>query len=337
MSTRHVAGILTVAGRSVRVESMDVQQTATKGADTLHASLSLYDNRWLASLAGEDVSLVGAVEAGSGSGELFIGTADVIDPDFTRGTIKISGRDKTKGPIGKKSIEDFRNKTPAEIVREIAGRHGLAAVIEGTASDFAGKQQQKEDFVHLTHHISDWTLVQHLADREGLVAFVQKNNLFFVEIDSALFGGVDVVFVPPTPDGHATGNEIELSCSRNLEAGRPCKCTVRSWNVKKKQAFEGRAQVGGNGAIRELEYSHPQLSQQQAQKIADKRLREVKRQEMCCRATMPGKASVHPPMKLNLSGTRTTFDQTYFIDNAHHQIGRGYRMSLTAKNSLGGN
>lgn len=335
MSVRKVSGILIVDGRSVRVEQMEVHQSATKQADTLNATIPLYANLWLASVGGEP-SIVGAVEAGSGSGELFIGTADNIEPDFTRGTIKLSARDKSKGPIGKKSIEDFRNKTPAEIVQEIAGRHGLAAVIEGAATGFAGRKQQKEDFVHLTHHISEWTLVQHLADREGLVAFVQKNKLFFVEIDSALFGGVNVVFVPPTRRSHALGNEIDLSCSRNLEAGKRCKCKVRSWNVKKKQAIEGTAEAGSGEGERELEYSHPQLEEDQARRIAEKRVREVTRQEMCCRVTMPGQASVSPPMKLNLSGTGTIFDQTYFIDNAHHRVGNGYRMSLTAKNSLGG-
>ncbi len=335
MSVRQLAGIVSIGGSTFRVVSMDVNQTANKSADTMHAEVAISSNPGAAAMASgaANIPVEATVEAGADGGLLFTGTADDITIDFDRMLLKVSARDKTKGPIGKKSIEDFRNKTPSEIVSEIAGRHGLAALIEGGGSMMAGKKQQKEDFVHLTHHISDWTLIQHLADREGKVAFVRKNQLYFVQIDSGMFGAFAVHFVPPTPGRHAQSNVLQLSCSRNIEAGEPTEVSVKSWNVKKAQRYEGKA----GGGQRKFEYSHPQLDQDQAQNIADKRHREAVRHEMTCNVTVPGKASVQPPMKLNLSGTGTAFDQMYFIDTINHRVGgNGYTMSITAKNSAGG-
>jgi phage protein D len=345
MSVRHLAGTCSIGGASFRVQSMDVNQTANKSADTMHAEVALSSPGAKALIGASDLTLEASIEAGSDSGLLFTGTVDNITADFDRMTLKVSGRDKTKGPIGKKSIEDFRNKTPIEIVREVAGRHGLSVLTEGAGSMMAGKKQQKEDFVHLTHHISDWTLIQHLADREGKVAFVRKDQLYFVPIDSGMFGAFKVVFVPPTPGRHAVSNVLQLSCSRNMEAGQPTEVTVRSWNTKKAEAYEGKSRgnnQANNGSIsgggeRKLEYSHPQLDQDQAQNIADKRHREAVRHEMSCNVTMPGKASVQPPMKLNLSGTGTAFDQTYYIDTVAHRVaGGGYTMAIAAKNTKGG-
>ncbi len=345
MSVRHVAGIVSINGLPCRVVSMDVNQTANKSADTMHAEVSLSANPGAAALAGAGGSLTASVEAGEGSGLLFTGSVDNVTIDFDRMLLKVSGRDKTKGPIGKKSIEDFRNKTPTEIIREVAGRHGLSLVVEGAGSAMAGKKQQKEDFVHMTHHISDWTLIQHLADREGKVAFVRKNQLYLVSIDSGMFGAFAVHFERPTSGSHARSNVLQLSCTRNVEAGQPTEVTVRSWNTKKAEAYEGKsrsANQANNGSIdgggeRRMEYSHPQLDQDQAQNIADKRHREAVRHEMNCNVTVPGKASVQPPMKLSLTGTGTVFDQTYYIDTVNHRVSNGgYTMSIAAKNSRGG-
>lgn len=337
MSVRQLAGICTIDGVPCHVLSMDVQQSATKECSTLHAEIAIDEHRGVAALASAapDVAVTGEVEASFGSGHLFTGTADHISVDFDRRIMKVQARDKTKGMIEKKTTEDFRNLPASAIVSKIYGRHGLAPVVDGTA-DMAGKQQQKEDYVHLTHHESEWTLIQHLADREGKVAFVQKNAGYFVEIDSAAFGALAVVYAPPTPGGHADGNCLRLSCSRNFEAGKRSKCTVRSWNVKKKKAFTGEDQGGSGGALKNYEYSHPQLNQGQCEKIAKKRLREILRHEMTIEVEMVGNAKVAPPMRLSLSGTQTAFDQTYFVDRVHHRIGRGYVMCITGRNKKGG-
>ncbi len=337
MSVRQLKGICIIDGRACIVLSMEVDQSSTKQADTLHAEIAIDANPGVAALASAapDLIVTGSVEAAQGSGLLFVGTSDNITIDFTRRILKVSARDKTKGPIGKTTTEDFRNRTPSEIVAEIAGRHGLAPVIDGI-SDMAGRQQSKEDYVHLTHHISEWSLVQHLADREGKVAFVRENKLYFVEIDAAIFGSISVVYKPPSPSGHATSNVIELTCYRNFEAGKKKKLSVRSWNVKKKRAFVGTDAGGSGGSMTEFDYSHPQLNQQQCDKIAKKRLREILRQEMNVEATLVGSAALAPPKMLHLSGTQTAFDQTYFIERAQHRIGKGYTTRVTSKNSKGG-
>jgi Phage tail baseplate hub (GPD) len=371
MSVRQLTGIVTIGGLPCPVLSLDVDQTATSSADTMNAELSMAGVPGIEQIVASapEIDVSAAVKAGADSGVLFTGTVDNISCDFDRRTVSISARDKTKGMAGKKSTEDFRNKTASQIVSEIAGRHGLSPAMDTTA-DMAGKKFNV-DHVLLTNHVSEWTVVQHLADREGKVAFVQQDKLYFKELDDESFGLVTVIYVPPTDLNHAASNVLRLTGSRNMEAGKPSECHVRSWNVKKKKAYHGQDEGGGGGggggafdggrnsqglggaggivggdrigggsgggAKNVYEYSHPQLDQSQCDKMAKKRLRESRRQEMTIELEMVGSASVRPPKRLSLTGTLTAFDQLYFIDSVRHRIDEGgYTMSITAKNTKGG-
>lgn len=181
---RAIIGILQVTGVPCFVKSMQVSQSTQQNSDTLNAVLAL-DGQPLPAdfwLTAGEIEL----EAYVSGGLLFTGSADNVRIDFEQRLVHVSGRDKSKGPIEKKSTETFKNKTSSDIVREIAGRHGLKPVIDST-QDKAGKRQHI-DHARITSEISEWTLIQQLADKEGKVAFVQKNELHFKDLDDESLG-----------------------------------------------------------------------------------------------------------------------------------------------------
>lgn len=335
-SVRQLSAFLVANGSPWPVVSVDVDQTTTQGSDTFHATLAVNALGLAYWADANEVQCEVVVNAGADGGQLFTGSADSIDISFDTMTVKVSGRDKSKGPIETKSNEGFRNKTSSQIVSEVAGRHGLKPVIKSTSAK-AGKKF-KADWVALTDNVSEWTLVQHLADREGMVAFVQKNELHFQPLDDDSMGDVPAVFVPPTPAGHARGNVLKLAGSHNLQLAKKTSVKVHSWDTDQKEVVEGKKELGGSASGENAYvYRHAHLEKGQAKQIAEKRLREHTRHEMTVNLTMVGRASIAPRKRLLLSGTGTAFDQTYYIDNVRHSIsGNGYVCDITAKNTKGG-
>ena len=335
-SVRKLGCILTANGRPFKVKECEVNQTSTQGSDTFHATIACdaASLKFFSDADEIDVSI--EVIAAGDSGLLFVGSADSCETDFDHMLVELSGRDKSKGPIETKSNESFKNKTSSQIVEEIAGRHGLKPVIKAT-SPKAGKQF-KADWVALSDNVSEWTVVQHLADREGMVAFIQDNELHFQPLDDDDVGDIDVRYVPPSPAFHAIGdNVIHLKGRHNLQLAKKTKVKVHSWDSKQKKVIEAtKEHSGGGSGLNDYVYRHAHLKKGQADQIAEKRLREHTRHELTIDLDMPGSAKIKPRKRLNLSGTGTCYDQAFYIDHANHRIGDGYRCHVTAKNTKGG-
>ena len=337
---RHIQAVLEADGVPCPLLTFDVTLTRAQNSDSFAASLSMtacppgrQEAFWAAT---GEIDIAIKVSAGLGLQTIFEGLLDAVDCDFAARTVRLRGRDKSKRPIENKRNESWKNRTASEIVSQIASEHGLQPVID-SLSDRYGKIYEI-DYVAISDQLSDWTLLQHIADREGKVVYVRGGKLYFKEIDDATFGAFMVRYTPPTPASHASGNFIQLACTRNVQAGKTTEVKVKSWNSKKKKALEAtrRREGTGPGSNKHL-YRHEGLTQEQVDKMADKRLREATRHEMQVRVDMPGEPHVNPEMRLILTGTGTAFDQTYFIDSVRHAGGEhGYRMSIVAKNSKGG-
>ena len=329
-NVRHISLVVKVAGSSCLCKSLDVCLTTQQNSDTLNATLAMQGQP----LAVDFWATCGEVDVeGIFDGvTVFIGSLDTVDLDYDGQEIKLSARDKSKGPIEAKSTESFKNKTATGIVSEIAGRHGLTPVLDATG-DKAGKTQQI-DWVKNVDQISEWTLVQHLADREGKVAYVTKNELHFKDLDDDSLGTITVTYGAPSPAHHALGNFLSCKIARNLQAGRPTEVSVHSWHTKKKEALHEKDAVGGDGPKIEHHYEHAGLERGQARKMAKKRCREITRHELTVDCQMVGDPAANPRMKLVLVGFGA-LSQSYFIDKVHHQgsSGHGYVMDITARNT----
>lgn len=342
---RHIVGILAVNGAPCIVKHMNVSQSVQQDSDTVNATLAM-DGQALPMSFWEtagDIQIEAYVLSGiiplanfaSQGGLLFTGTADHIFLDYEERLIKVSGRDKSKGPIEAKSTESWKNKTASEIVTDIAKRHGLKPVIDATA-DKAGKIQDL-DWAHISDEVSEWTVVQQLADREGKIAYVHKNELHFKDLDDDSMGAYTITYTPPNPLFHATGtNHTRVTITRNLEAARPTNVGVSSWHSKDKTAYKTKQSLGGKGKVRDYDFDHAGMRQSHIDKIAKKRLRECTRHELTVDFDAPGRSEVSPRMRLVLAGYGE-LSQSYFIDKLTHNIGgQGYAMSGTARNTSKG-
>ncbi len=247
---RRIYGQVTVDGAVMRCVSLDVEQTSTGSADKMHAVLALTATPGLAfwaDLAGTkpEVTAAVVVSGGAAAGSLlFEGELDSIHISADQTEVKISARDKSQRPIQSKGTRAHKNKTARDIVGEIAGRHGLTPVFGSSVPASKAGKIYNLDWAKLDDQHSDWTVIRHLADREGMVAYVQKGKLHFEELDAGTQGSFAVRYVPPTPASMAQSNNVaKLSFDINLEAGKSHKVGVHSHHSKTKKSIKGEAQV----------------------------------------------------------------------------------------------
>lgn len=311
----------------------DVLQNSLASSDTGHGRIPM-------TLAHPDEFLKGgAFSIVVNGASLIEGTITQVECDFVARTINVQGKDKTAGLLKKLSIEKFQNQKGAEVAKEIAGRHGLS-LTGGGGSLNAGKLFQT-DWTALFDHVSEWAAINHIADREGMsVTLDGKAGQIILSPEGETFGEeIAVRYVPPTPQSYAQGNFMHLRVVKNIEISGKTKVKVSSWNTKKKEAVtaekEETGDAGGDPTV--YEYRIPGLNQEQADRIAEKRLGENTRHAMTIDLDMPGDETASPRAKLNLSGTGTSCDQGYVIDRIEHRGNAdegGYRMTITGKNKV---
>lgn len=343
---------LKVEGEALPVLSLDVTNTTTRSSDTFSASLALRGNgKDAAFWAGKSsIKCEAVIDDGSGPKTMLEGQADHIEVDFSHGTVHVSGRDKSDQPIEAKTTEKFLNKTASEVAKEIAGRRGLQADVDDTkdkVGTFYGNETAK-----LTDQDTEWNLLSRLAQREGHSLYITGGKLFFKKASGNQAGdsaadGADSVFkinyAAPTPANHARGNFTLLQVTRNCSLAGEVKVKVKSWNTEKKEGVKAEKTKGGPGsggaASRQpltYEYRLPSLTQEQADNIAQQRLDENTKHELTLTCDAPGDTSITVPGKVQLTGTGTDFDQTYFLTTVTHSVRDGYRMAIAAKNKSEG-
>jgi hypothetical protein len=79
----------------------------------------------------------------------------------------------------------------------------------------------------------------------------------------------------------------------------------------------------------------PNLTEEQAQRLANQTAAEITRHERLVSVDMPGELTLTPRNMARLQGTGTSWDQTYFMDHIERSISfdEGFRQSLRLKNS----
>ncbi|MEQ1694786.1 MAG: hypothetical protein ABL901_03000 [Hyphomicrobiaceae bacterium] len=339
MTARRLIAAVVIDGVECPATDVTVDQSSNQSPDTFSATLALNglppgrDAAYFSSA--DEIPCDVIVAVGMSGGLLFSGSADKVDVDFEAGNVKLSGRDKSKDLIESKATKTHKNKSSKEVVDEYAGEAGL----EVDADEDAGKagKQYRQEWNRVTDLSSKWSAIQHMADREGKHAFVQKNKLYYRNLDETDLGAVEVDYQGQSPFGHAEGNFIGLKVSRNLELAKTTKVRVRSYNSETEERHDETETLGGSGKERTYDYRHAGMTNGQAKKTAKKRLREHTRHERTADVTLPGNPDISPLMKLLITGTGTAWDQDYHIDRCGHRIsGDKYDVHITAKNSSKG-
>jgi len=337
---RQPRATVALAGTAVVCFEAEVNQTKQASASTFTARfpLSTLDAAgrgldWLASQSSVDVSI--SFSTGPGDGVLMIsGSAEKAVVTFSAQgqQVIITGSDPTAKMTDVKTNEKFVNQKSEDIARTIAGRRGLGFQSDGgtvTAGSIYTEEQAK-----VTGGQSEWTLIRQLAAAEGKVAFVMGNTLHF-QAPSTSSGTYPVFIQSATPGKPAASNAVTVNLGRNFKVAGGASVTFSSWDHKKQQLVTAKAASSMAGSLNQLQYVYNDhhLTQEAADKAAPAALAEIMRHEFDMSVTMPGDPTLTPLFQIDLSGTNSSFDQTYDIDNIRHVMtaANGYTMTISTK------
>ena len=275
------------------------------------------------------------------------GQVDLVDIDMVSRIARLEGRDFTAALIEARTQETFANRTSSEIATILAQRHGLTPQVTQTTTPVGQYYQLEHDRITLdqfSRSTTEWDLLINLAQHEGFDVFVQ---------------GTTLVFAPPTqqPDNPivlrpvttVTGpaNILDLRVERSLTLARDIEVTVKSWNTKQQNAFTQTARASGQngsatpsstGPAQRYVFVRPNLTMDEALKLAQSKLAELTRHERTIIAAMPGELSLTPRSIVILEGTVTSFDQSYYVDEIERSIsiGSGFTQRIVARNIQSG-
>jgi phage protein D len=250
------------------------------------------------------------------------GLVDRVGLDPTTEVIDIEGRDLSSLMIEAQLDETFANRTSSEIAETFAGRHGLQALIERTSTPVGRYYQSEHDRVGLGQFakaLTEWDLLAFLAAREGFD--------LFMEGDALRFG-------PPAAQGASelrTEDCVSLQLDHCVGMAREIEVTVRSWGTKSGTAVTTAVQASGAGTVWKHGITRPNLTSEDAQKLAERVLADLKRHEWAATATMPGDLTLTPRSRVLITGTGTPWDREYGISqlSRHLDVRRGFTQRLS--------
>jgi hypothetical protein len=135
---------------------------------------------------------------------------------------------------------------------------------------------------------------------------------------------------------------LDLKLARSLTLARNIEVVVKSWNSRQNSAFSQQLSANGAGSderdgtpSQRYVFVRPNLTPDDALKFAQQKVAELARHERTVRISMPGELALTPRSVLEIQGTGTDFDQTYYIDVIERRFGQhsGLIQHVLAHNS----
>ena len=324
-SVRYPRVVLLANGNAVAgVIEVEVQANNHRGADRFAATIALSSDRtafarWAApSNIAVDIQM--SLD-GSTFASVFQGSVDLVEIDPIQGLLRAEGRDLTAALIETRTQETFANRTSSEIAALFASEHNMNSAITQTTTPVGRYYQNEHDRITLdqfSRATTEWDLLAFLAQQEGFDVFIRANTLHFQPPS-----GPDDAFIFTPNDA------IDLRLERSLTLARDIEVTVKSWNSRQQSAFTQTARSHGRG-VRALGsdsttpqryvYVRPNLTSDQALKLAQQKLAELTRHQRVFSATMPGELALTPRSVVLLAETGSDFDQAYFVDSIERRL-----------------
>ena len=250
---------------------------------------------------------------------LLQGYVDTVSINPSGEVAHISGRDFTAALIEARTQEAFSNRTSSEIATIFASRHSLTPHVIQTYTPVGRFYQSDYEILTLSRFskaTTEWDFLVSLARHENYDVFVNGTNLYFQP--STGISSIDKVVYPT--------DLIELTLERALTLSRGIQVTVQSWNsLKQNSLTECVASTvsgdssGSSGTSTRPNQQYvairPNLTPDKALAMARQCISEVSRHERVIELTMPGDLVLTPRSVIALDGTRTDFDQAYYIDS----------------------
>ena len=324
-SVRYPRAVLLANGSPVAgVIEVEVYANNHRGADRFVATVALSADRAAFAIwaAASDIAIdVQMSLDGAAFVSIFQGTVDLVEIDPIQGLLRAEGRDLTATLIETRTQETFANRTSSEIAALFAAEHSMNSAIAQTTTPVGRYYQSEHDRITLdqfSRATTEWDLLVFLAQQEGFDVFVKSNTLHFQP--------------PSGPDGAFTltpSDATDLRLERALTLARHIEVVVKSWNSRQQSAFTQTARSRGrgvqtfgasSGALQRYVYVRPNLTSDQALKLAQQKLAELTRHQRVFSASMPGELSLTPRSVVTLAGTGSDFDQAYFVDSIERRL-----------------
>jgi phage protein D len=276
-----------------------------------------------------------SLDGGASFTSLVQGTVDNVAIDPMTGSVHLDGRDLTAPLIETRTQETFANRTASEIAALLAQRHNLTPRVSPTSTPVGRYYQDEHDRVTLNQFsraTTEWDLLVFLACQEGFDVFVEGTTLYFQPATQQ--SDPPVVLRP--------SDLTDLRLERSLTLARDIEVTVKSWNSRQNSAFVQKARAAGRGGTRRsggppqnYVFVRPNLTPDDALKLAQQKLAELTRHERVIEASMAGELAMTPRSMIMLDGTGSDFDQAYHVDLIERRlhISGGFTQHIRAKNT----
>lgn len=274
---------------------------------------------------------------------LLLGQVDHMALDPVSGMIEVDGRDLTSYFIDTKTQEAFVNQTSSQVIETIAGRHGMTADVTPTSTPvgrYYGIDHERVTLNQFSRVTTEWNLMCSLAQNEDFDIWVTGTTVHFHPHTDPDSDPYVVVWQPANDGAPAWSNVSALHMERSMYMAKDIIVVVRSWNSKSQRAITKFSPTGArqsavaSGKAQEFAFVRPNMTDAQAQDLANKLRIELTKQERLVSFTATADLTLNARNMVRLQGTGSSWDQAYFIDSITRRISwdEGLAMDVHCKN-----
>jgi hypothetical protein len=261
-------------------------------------------------------------------------------------------RDLSARFIENKTQEAFINQTSSQVAETLAARRLPEGTPQITPTTTLVGRYYEADHVagsldQFARTTTEWDILIYLAQREGFDVFVEGTTLHFQPTTPPNTAPYIIRWQPPSPIPRL--NVVSLRCERSDTIAKDLQVQVRSWNSQagrgftktaraagtKRPSASGSSAFGKGTVTQNYAIVKPNLSEDQAQQLANQMAIDLTRHERVCEVEMHGDLTLTPRHLVRLEGTSSSWDQLYLISEIRRSLSfhDGFRQSLRLTNS----
>ncbi len=356
-SGRRPRGIVKINGVPISFLKASVTSKSHFAADTWVVSLEAWNQPegygmsfWADATDVQVEILFGVLAAGSDVGaaasdptSIILGQVDDVDIDpLDADSLIITGRDLSAQLIDTKTTNKYPDHVSSWIATTIAQQFNLVPKVTATTTPVG--QFYNQAYASISRAIPTWDLLVFLAQQEGFDCYVRGNTLYFGPPQADTDANPTVIAVQKN-GSIIESNATRLKLHRSLTLAQDVSVTVLSHNVAAGKSIKAVATRAGKksanssaskGAEKVQSYiiRRPNLTQEQAQNLANQTLVDITKFERTVDATAEGDALLTTQHKAVIQGTQTSFDQGYYIQQITRTLDfeGGFAMTFSGKN-----
>ncbi|MED1663466.1 hypothetical protein [Brevibacillus laterosporus] len=233
-------------------------------------------------------------------------------------TVTITGRSYGARAFDFKESIKMQNMTASAAFKKIAAQHNLKPVVPVATDTFIG-EYIGEDHANAKREVSHWDFILYMAQNEGFTTHVRGTEWYFGPREKLPNYMKDPVIFTW---GHniKPGLQIERApkASRNLiieivswipgRAKKRGKGNLKGQRIVEKASFAGSS----SGEKKTLRYYYPNVTRDQAQRLARKKLEELSKTQVFGSFQTDWFPDVQIDRRISLRGVGTVLSQDYF-------------------------